>query len=228
MEAASMSATRSHLLPARVRPDLCLPALSFWPGQSPAQLARCWAVGNCRMSTPISATRTSAVRGAAGDAEDIGGHGRELDAGVFEHLVEAIGLPGAFLDQDLAIASEVAQFAQRRGWHEAAPQQPVLQQLGEPDAILHVGFPAGDLLDVGGVDQHTGHGLFEHVVDGLPVDAGALEGDMGDAVGLEPVPQGDELGRGGTEGADVLAAIAALVGDAYTHGDGLPMDIQSG
>ena len=46
---------------------------------------------------------------------DIGGHGRELDAGVFEDLVEAIGFPGAVLDQDLAIPGEVAQFAQGRG-----------------------------------------------------------------------------------------------------------------
>ena len=50
--------------PGRMRPDLCLPALSFWPGHKPAQLAKCWAVGNWRMSTPISAMRTSAVRWA--------------------------------------------------------------------------------------------------------------------------------------------------------------------
>lgn len=46
----------------RVFPERCFPALSLLPGQSPAQLAKCAAVGNTDMSTPISATMTSAVR----------------------------------------------------------------------------------------------------------------------------------------------------------------------
>src|SRR4029453_3214019 len=41
---ASMSAVRNQWLPFRVLPDLCLPALSLFPGQSAAQLAR-WAAG---------------------------------------------------------------------------------------------------------------------------------------------------------------------------------------
>jgi hypothetical protein len=38
--AASIRALRSHRLPFRVLPERCLPALSLWPGQIPAQLAR--------------------------------------------------------------------------------------------------------------------------------------------------------------------------------------------
>src|SRR6266849_1481115 len=57
-----MSAPRSHRLPLRVFPDLCFPALSLLPGHRPAQLARCAAVGNTPISTPISAMSTSAVR----------------------------------------------------------------------------------------------------------------------------------------------------------------------
>src|SRR5437879_9378031 len=57
-----MSAPRSQRFPLRILPDRCLPALSLLPGQRPAQLARCPAVGNTPMSTPISAMRTSAVR----------------------------------------------------------------------------------------------------------------------------------------------------------------------
>src|SRR5437660_10007879 len=57
-----MSAPRSHRFPLRVLPDRCFPALSLLPGQRPAPLARCPAVGNTPMSTPISAMRTSAVR----------------------------------------------------------------------------------------------------------------------------------------------------------------------
>jgi hypothetical protein len=47
-----------------VRPLRRLPADLSLPGQPPAQLARCRAVGNTLMSIPISATMTSAVRRA--------------------------------------------------------------------------------------------------------------------------------------------------------------------
>ena len=48
----------------RVRPFSRLPALSWLPGQRPAQEAACPAVGNRVMSQPSSATITSAVRRA--------------------------------------------------------------------------------------------------------------------------------------------------------------------
>src|SRR5215204_736887 len=54
----------SHLQPLRVRPERRLPADWSLPGQRPAQEARCRAVGKTRMSVPISATMTSAVRAA--------------------------------------------------------------------------------------------------------------------------------------------------------------------
>lgn len=60
--AASVRAIRSHLQPFRVAPRLRWPALALFPGHGPAQLAKCLAVGKRVMSTPISATRTSAVR----------------------------------------------------------------------------------------------------------------------------------------------------------------------
>ena len=46
---------------------------------------------------------------------------RQLDAGVFEQLMDAIGLARAFLDQRLAIAGEIAQVANRCRGHEASP-----------------------------------------------------------------------------------------------------------
>jgi hypothetical protein len=60
--AASMRAVRSHRLPFRVSPDLCLLALSIFPGHRAAQLARWAAVGKALMSTPTSAMITAAVR----------------------------------------------------------------------------------------------------------------------------------------------------------------------
>ena len=52
---------RNHGLPLRLLPLSRLPALSWLPGHSPAQLARCAALGKAVMSDPISATRLQAA-----------------------------------------------------------------------------------------------------------------------------------------------------------------------
>lgn len=61
-QAHSVRTEHSSVLPLRVRPDRCLPAHSLLPGHSPAQEARCAAVGNRVMSTPISEMITCAAR----------------------------------------------------------------------------------------------------------------------------------------------------------------------
>src|SRR5215208_6457636 len=60
--ADSTSALRSHGLPLPVEPLLRFPADSLLPGESFAQEARWRLDGNTLMSTPISATITSALR----------------------------------------------------------------------------------------------------------------------------------------------------------------------
>src|SRR5215470_16914677 len=51
--AASMRVVRSQRLLCRAFPDLCLPALSWLPGQIAAQLARCRSLGKKRISTEL-------------------------------------------------------------------------------------------------------------------------------------------------------------------------------
>src|SRR4029453_14036540 len=60
--AHSTRTARSHLLPLPVRPLLRFPALSLFPGLTLGQEQRCLAEGNHAISTPISATRSCAVR----------------------------------------------------------------------------------------------------------------------------------------------------------------------
>jgi hypothetical protein len=60
--AACLSASLSHLEPLRMRPERCLPADWWLPGHCPAHDASSLAEGKTLMSTPISATMTSAVR----------------------------------------------------------------------------------------------------------------------------------------------------------------------
>jgi hypothetical protein len=54
--------------------------------------------------------------------EDVGDHRVQLDPGVLEQLLDPLGLPGAFLDQLLAVAGQVAQLGDHRWRHEAGPQ----------------------------------------------------------------------------------------------------------
>jgi hypothetical protein len=66
--------------------------------------------------------------------------------GVLQHLVQPLDLPTAFLDLGLAVAGKLAQLPDRAGRHEAGPDQAVLDQLGDPGGISHVGHPPRDVV----------------------------------------------------------------------------------
>jgi len=75
--AASINAVRSQRLPWRVRPERCLPALSWWPGHRPLPLAACLALGKAVMSNAELGDHD--LGGAvvhAGDGIEPGGKGR--------------------------------------------------------------------------------------------------------------------------------------------------------
>ncbi len=75
-------------------------------------------------------------------AQHVGGDRVQLDAGVLEGLLDPLALAGVGLDEPFAVAGQVAQLADRRRRHEAAAQQPVLEQLGQPLGVSHVGLAA--------------------------------------------------------------------------------------
>ena len=66
-----------------------------------------------------------------------------LDASVLQRLLDPLALGAVGLDQPLAVAAKIPQLADRRRGHEAAPQQPTLQQLTQPGGITDVGLAAG-------------------------------------------------------------------------------------
>ena len=78
-------------LPLRVLPLRRLPALSQFPGQSPSQLARCVAVGNCSMTMPISAAKlqaaTRSIPGTVVQRATCHGQTRILPSEFFQTLV---------------------------------------------------------------------------------------------------------------------------------------------
>ncbi len=133
------------------------------------------------------------------------------------------------LDEPLAIAGQVTQLADGGGWHEAAAEQSVLEELGEPGRVGHVGLASGQDLDVAGVDQHELEAaLLEHIPDQLPVLAGGLHHDLADPLLREPVGQRLQLPGERRVGPDLLAASPGLTGRAHAGGDLVLADVEPG
>ena len=63
------------------------------------------------------------------------------------------------------------------------------QQVGDPLGILDVGLTTRHRLDVPSVDYQKGEVCLQQVVDGFPIDPGALHGHVSDLVVLQPVSQ---------------------------------------
>ena len=80
----------------------------------------------------------------------------------------------------------------------------------EPLAILDVGFAAGQIFAVSGVDQKDFQaGRFEDLEEGDPINAGGFHGDGGDAGGFEPVA---ELEQGIGEGLELANGVGSGTG----------------
>jgi hypothetical protein len=133
------------------------------------------------------------------DAHDVGRDRGQLHAGVLEQLVHAVDLAGALVAERLAVAGEVPQLADRRRRHEAGTQQPVGQQLGDPDRVDGVGLASGDVLEVGGVDEQQLEVVLQQVVGRLAVHAGRLHRHVRHPQLREPVAQRQQIRRGRPE-----------------------------
>jgi hypothetical protein len=143
--------------------------------------------------------------------------------------VDALALGAVGLDESLAVAGQVPQLADDRRGHEAAAEQPTLQQLAQPGRITDIGLAAGQELDVAGVDQQQLQPpLLQHIPDGLPILAGRLQHDLRDVVVLEPLGEGLQTGAERRVGVHLLAAPAGAIGHANTGHDLILADIQSG
>ena len=70
--------------------------------------------------------------------QQVGDNRIEFDPSIFEDLGDALPLAGVGLDQAFAVTGQIAQLADHSRWHEAAPQQAVLEQLSQPGRVSHV------------------------------------------------------------------------------------------
>jgi hypothetical protein len=117
------------------------------------------------------------------------------------------------LDQPLAVADKIPQLADGRRRHEAAPQQPMLQQLRQPGRVTDIGLAAGEDLDVPGVDQQQLEAPpLKDIPDGLPVPAGGLHHHLGDLLAGQPVGQRLQPRSEGLKRPHLLGSAAAPIG----------------
>jgi len=117
----------------------------------------------------------------------------QLDSGVFQKLLQALHLTPAFPDESHARAGKVAQVAHRFRGHEGSAHQAVRTELGEPWGVGDVGFAPGQVLHVPRVDQQHVQGVFQQVVERLPVVAGRLDHHHGDLGGQQELAQREDL-----------------------------------
>jgi hypothetical protein len=134
------------------------------------------------------------VRGDAG----------ELDAGVLEHLLQALDRARALVDLRLAQPRQIAQPADLRRRHEARPHQSVLHELADPFGVLDVGLSPGDVVQVVRVEQPALKALLERLKYGLPVHAGGLHPDQRHAGLGEPLGERRKPGERGAKGSRLL------------------------
>ena len=101
----------------------------------------------------------------------------EFDVGVLQRLLQPLNMGRALANQLLAGAKQGPQLLGRTIRHEAAADQAVGGQLGEPGRIVHVGLAAGHVLHMRGIGQQQFElAVREDMPDRLPIDAGGFHG----------------------------------------------------
>lgn len=103
-------------------------------------------------------------------------------------------LPRTLPHQRIAVPPQHADGAHLGGRAEGRTQQPDGMQVLQPLAVLHVGLAAGHVLDVAGIDQaNRDAGLFEHLRQRNPINAGRLHRDGVDATLAQPRDERPQL-----------------------------------
>jgi len=124
-------------------------------------------------------------------------HGRQLDQGSFQQLLQPLPLPGAVADQLQPAAGQVPQRPDLRRRHERRPQQPHLGQPGDPLRVQPVGLrPPGQLPGMAGVHQlYPQPGPLQQVKPDPPVIAGRLHDGQLHTIREQPAGQRQDLPR---------------------------------
>ncbi len=132
--------------------------------------------------------------------------------------------PVDLLSQASSIPGQVPQFADRRRWHKARSQQPVLQQVGDPLAILLIRLPPRHRFDMLRVHQQHLKLPFQKIPNWFPIHPGGLHGHMGYSAAAQPVAQ---LQKFLGERAELPRLMPSARGPHHTGRHALLMHIQT-
>jgi len=148
--------------------------------------------------------------GPATQADDIRHYPGDLDVGVFEGLLNPLSVLDDLSSQLLPSTGQVPHLLDGSCGDEATADQPMGQKVRDPHGVVHIGFSAGHVTDVGGDGEDQFEGTLENMPNRLPVNARGLHSCMGTALGLQPVHEGKKVTRGGSERPYLLGHPATL------------------
>jgi len=160
---------------------------------------------------------------------DVAEHGAELEVGVLQDLVDPLDMRCALTDELLACPRQHPQLLDRRRRHEAAADQAVREQVGNPRGVVDVGLTSGHVLHMHGVREHQLELAIEDVPDRPPVHAGGLHRHMGHVERRQPLRQQQQLAGRRAERSNLLRRPRFGSGsDARARHHGVAMHIQAG
>ena len=140
--------------------------------------------------------------GQAGDTGQVTDDVVDLKVHLGEGLLEMLDVAGGITDQRRAMAQDRTDGADVFRWTKAGAQQADRVQVLKPLAIADIGFAAGKIFAMTGVDQaDLQAGGFEDLEQRDPVNTGRLHRDGLHATLPQPIAQLEQIVGEGAEGA---------------------------
>ena len=140
--------------------------------------------------------------GQAGDAGQVADDVVDLQVHLGEGFLEVLDVAAGVTEEIGAMAQEGAKGANLFGRPEAGAQEADGVEVLDPLAVADVGFAAGEVLAMAGVDQTDFQaGSFEDLKARNPIDAGGFHGHRLHSALFQPVAQGVQVVGEGAEGA---------------------------
>ena len=113
-----------------------------------------------------------------------------LDIGPLQYRLDPRHHLRSLVNQDLAMADQLAQLPLRPGRDVARTQQPMTKQVRNSLRVPDVSLAPRHRLDVLRVHNHHAEpSLLQQVVDRLPLDTGALHPNLSHALTVQPIAQ---------------------------------------
>src|SRR5262249_21549428 len=161
-------------------------------------------------------------------AHEVTEDGGELQVGILKQLLDSLRVATLLMDELGTGTGQITQLLDGGEWNEAATNQAMGEQFGQPCSVVDVALATGEVTYVHGIGQHQLEVPFENVPDRLPVNPGRFHHHMSTPVAAEPIQQVEQaLGRC-REAAYLVRGFASGSGDSHAGNHDLQMHVQAG